>query len=48
MQVFNQTGENTAMFARVVTIYRCDDIPRYKHVRLSYHVHLLIHGIRRK
>ncbi len=30
---------------RVVTIYRYDDIPRYKHVRLSYRVHLLIYGI---
>ncbi len=25
---------------KVVTIYRYDDIPQYKHVRLSYHVHL--------
>ncbi len=31
--------------ARVVTIYRYDDIPQYKHVRLSYRVHLLIYGI---
>ncbi len=33
---------------RVVTIYRYDDIPQYKHVRLSYCVHLLIYGIWRK
>ncbi len=30
---------------RVVTIYWYDGIPSYKHVRLSYRVHLLIYGI---
>ncbi len=33
---------------RVVKIYRYDGITRYKHVRLSYGVHLLIYGIWRK
>ncbi len=36
------------ILARVVTIYRYDGIPRYKHVRLSYSVYLLIYGFWRK
>ncbi len=43
------TGKQTALYAfgslssRAVTIYRYDGIPRCEHVRLSYHVHLLIY-----